>query len=175
MGTYSGNGLLSSLRLGTHQDRFWAKARWTGCRTTSFHSPETSHALSRLHVLAAREIYRYPSGSTNRNVPYALNGNENISQSRDEKEAGRIGWTPRGRGEYVFSSITDKGKNVPLYMGPDAKYAFNKGGSASFWQWPYWNKTSYDSCRTPALDSRIIKFRVSSTLISPELYRHVRQ
>ena len=88
MGTYSGNGLLSSLRLGTHQDRFWAQGALDWLQddfvplSGNFAYPSAGYTY-----LQPGKYNCYPSGSTNCNVPYALNGNENNSQSRDEKEA----------------------------------------------------------------------------------------
>ncbi len=54
----------------------------------------------------------------------------NNSWSRDERFTGRIGWTPKGQDEYVFSYVNLKGqKGVPLYQGPNtvATYRFFLG------------------------------------------------
>ena len=80
MGTYSGNGLLSSLRLGTHQDRFWAQGTFDWLQddfvplSGNFAYPSAGYTY-----LQPGKYNCYPSGSTNCNVPYALNGHENDS------------------------------------------------------------------------------------------------
>lgn len=81
----------------------------------------------------------------------------NNSYSRDEKWGGRIGWTPRGQDEYVFSYINQKGqKSAPLYMGPYTNATINR-----FWSWPYWNKDSYYFLSNTGLGEKsAIKFRV---------------
>ena len=84
----------------------------------------------------------------------------NNSWSRDERFTGRIGWTPHGQDEYVFSYINLKGqKGVPLYQGPDtaATYRF-------FWTWPYWNMANYYfHSNTQIGESSAIKFRAFYT------------
>jgi len=147
MGTSSGNGLLSSLRVGTRQTRLLAQGTldWLQADFT----PLSGN-------------FQYPSGgytalSKNGNVPYAMTDQENQSNTRDEKSGGRIGWLPKAGGEYVFSYINQKGqKGVPLYQGQNANAAFN-----NFWTWPYWNKDSYYFLSDTGLGEQSgIKFRV---------------
>lgn len=65
-------------------------------------------------------------------------GNRNNSYQRDEKVSGRVGWTPRSRDQYVFTFINQKGnKGNPPYAGTDRLV------TPRYWQWPYWDKTSY--------------------------------
>ena len=146
MGSYSGNGLLSSLRLATKQKHFFLQGTLDWLQDDYIPlSGNFSYPTGGYTYLQAGKYNCYPAASkTNCNIPYALNDQMNNSYSRDEKWAGRFGWTPNAVDEYVFSYINQKGqKGAPLYLGPDPNYAFNKGGSASFWKWPYWNKDSY--------------------------------
>jgi iron complex outermembrane receptor protein len=63
----------------------------------------------------------------------------NHSATQDSRYTGRIGWTPHGEDQYVFSYNTQKGqKGVPLYQGPNTAAAFNR-----FWAWPFWDFNSY--------------------------------
>jgi iron complex outermembrane receptor protein len=163
MGTYSGNGLLSSLRLATKQKSFFAQATLDWLQNDFVPlSGNFSYPTGGYTYLQTGKYNCYPSSSTtNCNVPYPLTNQENNSNSRDEKWAGRIGWTPRTADEYVFSYTNQKGqKGVPLYMGPDAAYSFNKGSGAAFWLWPYWNKDSYYFLSNTGLGQEsAIKFR----------------
>ena len=80
----------------------------------------------------------------------------NQSNSRDEKFSGRIGWTPKGSDQYVFSYNNQKGKKgVPLYQGPDTAATF-----INFWRWPYWNMYNYYFHSSTSLsENNSIKFR----------------
>jgi iron complex outermembrane receptor protein len=147
MGTSSGNGLLSSLRVGTKQTRFLAQG--------------TLDWLQADYIPLSGN-FQYPAGgyaalSKNGNVPYAMTDQENQSYTRDEKFGGRIGWLPKSGDEYVFSYINQKGqKSVPLYQGQNSNAAFN-----NFWKWPYWNKDSYYFLSDTGLGKQSgIKFRV---------------
>jgi iron complex outermembrane receptor protein len=147
IGSFSGNGLLSSLRVGARQTRFLAQG--------------TLDWLQNDYVPLSGN-FAYPSGgytalNTAPNVPYALTDHENQSYTRDEKWGGRIGWLPKQGGEYIFSYINQKGqKSDPLYQGANAAAAFK-----NFWTWPYWNKTSYYFLsETPLPAKTSIKFRV---------------
>ncbi len=147
IGTFSGNGLLSSLRVGTRQTRFLLQG--------------TLDWLQNDYVPLSGN-FQYPAGgytalNTSPNVPYPLTDHENQSYTRDEKWGGRIGWLPRQGGEYVFSYINQKGqKSDPLYQGANPGAAFK-----FYWTWPYWNKDSYYFISdTPLPAQSNIKFRV---------------
>jgi len=153
MGTSSGNGLLSSLRLGTKQTRLLAQG--------------TLYWLQADYIPLSGN-FAYPSGgyaaltpgnklNTVGNILYPMTSQENQSYSRDEKLGGRLGWLPKNGGEYVFSFINQKGqKGVPLYQGANTNASFN-----NFWKWPYWNKTSYYFLSDTGLGEQSgIKFRV---------------
>lgn len=133
-GTASGNGLLSSLHLGSSWPKFFAQG-----------SVDWNQA-----------DYIPLSGN------FALNSfqptyDRNQSYFRDEKYSGRIGWKPRAKDEYVFSYINQKGqKGVPLYAGPNSAAVFKM-----FWKWPYWNKDSYYFLSNTGIgDQSWLKFRV---------------
>ena len=153
IGTGSGNGLLSSLHLGTRTSRFFAQG---------------SLDWFQVDYVPLSGNFQYPAGgyaaltpgnpaNTAGNVSYPLTDHENNSYSRDEKWSGRVGWTPHASDEYVFSYINQKGqKSVPLYMGTNSNAAFR-----NFWKWPYWNKDSYYFLSKTGLgENSSIKFRV---------------
>jgi iron complex outermembrane receptor protein len=147
LGTYSGNGSLASLRLGSRGLHYLAQG--------------TLDWLEDNYIPLSGN-FRYPAGGytalkTAPNVPYPLTDRENLSYSRDEKWGGRIGWLPRGNDEYVFSYINQKGqKGVPLYQGANAAAAFK-----NFWKWPYWNKASYYFLSNTGIgEQSSLKFRV---------------
>ena len=147
MGTSSGNGLLSSLRVGTKQTRFLAQGTLDWLQAD---------------FMPLSGDFQYPAGgytalNTAPNVPYALTDHENQSATRDEKFGGRIGWLPKIGGEYIFSYINQKGqKGVPLYQGSNPNASFK-----NFWTWPYWNKDSYYFLSDTGLGKQSdIKFRV---------------
>lgn len=153
MGTGSGNGLLSSLRLGTRQTRLLAQG------SLDWLQADFVPLSGNFHYATGGYAYLTPGNSLNTagNVPYALTDEENQSSTRDEKWSGRMGWLPKLGGEYVFSYINQKGqKGVPLYQGanPNAKFA-------NFWEWPYWNKDSYYFLSDTGIgEQSSIKFRV---------------
>lgn len=92
-----------------------------------------------------------------RNLPDILmTSHLNSSWSRDERFTGRVGWTPRGQDEYVFSYINLKGeKGVPLYQGSNTAAAYR-----FFWTWPYWNMANYYFHSNTQIGERsAIKFR----------------
>ena len=147
MGTASGNGLLSSLNVGSRWKRFFAQG---------------SVDWSQADYIPLSGNFHYPAGgytALNKapNVPYKLDDEMNQSYSRDEKYSGRFGWTPKEGDEYVFSYINQKGqKGVPLYMGDNSAAQFK-----NFWKWPYWNKDSYYfNSNTGLGDKSSIKTRV---------------
>lgn len=129
IGGFSGDGLLASLRLGSHGKQYLAQA--------------TLDWLQNDFVPLSGNL-KYPTTgytglNTLPNVAYPLTHHENNSASRDERWSGRLGWLPKQGDQYVFSYINQKGaKGVPLYMGANAAYTFK-----NFWKWPYWNKDSY--------------------------------
>ncbi|MGA3092762.1 MAG: TonB-dependent receptor [Terriglobales bacterium] len=152
IGTGSGDTLLASLRMGTRWDRFFAQG------TVDWLQDD---------YLPLSGNFQYPAGGyaaltpgnpadTNGNVPVPLTDHMNQSYAQDERYAGRVGWTPRGSDQYVFSYDNQKGqKGVPLYAGSDAnaKYRF-------YWKWPFWDKTSYYFLSNTGLGERSsIKFR----------------
>jgi iron complex outermembrane receptor protein len=153
MGTSSGNGLLSSLRLGSKQTRFLAQG------TLDWLQADYIPLSGNFQYPAGGYAYLTPGNSLNTagNVPYALTDQENGSNTRDEKWSGRLGWLPHAGGEYVFSYINQKGqKGVPLYQGANSNAKFK-----NFWQWPYWNKDSYYFLSDTGVGERSsIKFRV---------------
>ncbi len=115
IGTGSGSQLLSSLRLGSRWDKFYAQGAFDW--------------LERDFI---------PLSGNFRLNDFQPNYERNDSASRDEKWSGRIAWTPRGQDSYTFSYINQKGKKDGLqYIGPgSATYR-------QFWTWPYWNKNGY--------------------------------
>ncbi|HXE13095.1 MAG TPA: TonB-dependent receptor plug domain-containing protein [Bryobacteraceae bacterium] len=88
-------------------------------------------------------------------MPLQPNDERANSYQRDEKFSGRIGWTPRGNDQYVFTFINQKGeKGNPPYAGNDPLV------KPRYWQWPYWNKTSYYfNSYTGVTESGYLKFR----------------
>lgn len=153
IGTSSGDGLLSSLRLGTKQTRFLAQGTLDWLQAD--YMPLSSNFLYPVGGYAA--LTPGNAANTVGNVPYALTDHENQSATRDEKFGGRIGWLPKQGGEYVFSYINQKGqKGVPLYQGANANAVFK-----NFWTWPYWNKDSYYFLSDTGIGEQSgIKFRV---------------
>jgi iron complex outermembrane receptor protein len=153
MGTSSGDGLLSSLRLGTKRSRFLAQGTLDWLQAD--YLPLSGNFTYPVGGYAA--LTPGNAANTVGNVPYALTDHENQSATRDEKFGGRVGWLPKAGGEYVFSYINQKGqKGVPLYEGANANAAFK-----NFWTWPYWNKDSYYFLSDTGLGEQSgIKFRV---------------
>jgi iron complex outermembrane receptor protein len=153
MGTSSGNGLLSSLRVGTRQTRLLAQGTLDWLQAD--YMPLSGNFAYPVGGYAALT----PGNAANKvgNVAYAMTDHENQSYTRDEKFGGRIGWLPKNGGEYVFSYINQKGqKGVPLYQGQNSNASFN-----NFWKWPYWNKDSYYFLSDTGVGEQSgIKFRV---------------
>ncbi len=90
--------------------------------------------------------------------PYSQTTYErNQSDTQDAKYSGRIGFTPKGQDQYVFSYINQKGvKSTPMYAGPNE----NPSG-VRFWKWPFWNKYSYYVLTNTGLGEKSsIKFRL---------------
>ncbi len=155
IGTYSGNGLLSSLRLASKGSHYLAQGTLDWLQDD--YVPLSGNFQYPVGGYAALTPGNKLNTAVGGNVPYPLTDEENGSYSRDEKWGGRIGWLPRRSDEYVFSYINQKGqKGVPLYQGADANANFR-----NFWEWPYWNKDSYYFLSNTGLgEQSSIKFRV---------------
>ncbi len=153
IGTGSGNGLISSLRLGTRASRYFAQgsADWAQADFVPL-SGNFSYPAGGYAVLTPGN-----AANTLGNVGMPMTNEENNSHFRDEKWSGRVGWTPRGQDDYVFSYTNQKGqKGAPLYLGPYSNATFNR-----FWSWPYWNKDSYYFLSNTGIGEKSsIKFRV---------------
>jgi iron complex outermembrane receptor protein len=139
IGTGSGNTLVSALRLGSRWRRFFFQGSLDWLQSDF------------IPLSGSSPVLRY------KNLPdITMTDHLNNSWSRDERFTGRVGWTPRGQDEYVFSYINLKGqKGVPLYQGPDttATYRF-------FWTWPYWDMDNYYfHSNTQMGENSAIKFR----------------
>ncbi len=82
--------------------------------------------------------------------------NRTNSYQRDVRYSGRVGWTPRGEDQYVFSYSNQKADyGAPPYSGIDTK-----NNKVRYWQWPYWNRDSYYfNSNTGLGESNFIKFR----------------
>jgi iron complex outermembrane receptor protein len=78
------------------------------------------------------------------------------SYQRDVRYNGRVGWTPRGQDQYVFSYADQKADyGAPPYSGLDTK-----NNKVRYWQWPYWNRDSYYfNSNTGLGESNSIKLR----------------
>lgn len=143
LGGASGDGLLSSLRLGS---------RW---RHFFFQGSLDWHQQDYIPLSGSFPVFQY------KNLPdIAMTDHLNNSWSRDERFTGRVGWTPKSGDEYVFSYINLKGqKGVPLYQGPDTAATYR-----NFWEWPYWNMANYYFHSTTQIgESSSLKFRAFYT------------
>jgi len=143
IGASSGNALISALRLGSRWRRFFIQGSLDWLQNDF------------IPLSGNFPVFQY------RNLPdITMTDRLNNSWSRDERFTGRVGWTPRGQDEYVFSYINLKGqKGVPLYQGPDTAAAYR-----FFWTWPYWNMANYYFHSNTRLDeSSSIKFRAFYT------------
>ena len=147
IGTGSGYGLQSSLLLGT---------RWT-------------HFFVQGSVDWVQSDFVPLSGNFVNNV-LQPNNQLNNSYQKDAKYSGRIGWTPTGQDEYVFSYINQKAnEGIPLSTGNDPIPYSSCGPNAtastcysksSYRDWGYWNRTSYYFHSNTALgESSSLKLR----------------
>lgn len=155
-GGYSGGGLISSIRLGSRMRHFFVEG-WLDWTQANF-IPLSGNFV------------------TNAAQP---NDDMNSSYSQDAKYAGRIGWTPNGRDEYVFTYVNMKANDgIPLNTGNDPlnandcsastltsstlyKCYTNINGKFAFRSWSYWDKTSYYfHSNTGVGDKSSIKLRV---------------
>ncbi|MBN1567828.1 MAG: TonB-dependent receptor [Acidobacteria bacterium] len=122
VGTGSGEQFLGSLQLGSRIDKFYLQGSVDWMQREYF-------------PLSGKFPLQRPTTPAPR---YQTTYKRNESDTQDAKYAGRIAFTPRGRDQYVFTYINQKGvKSTPLYAGPNLD-AFNR-----YWRWPYWNKYSY--------------------------------
>jgi iron complex outermembrane recepter protein len=140
IGTGSGSQLLSSLHLGSRLQHFYVQGSIDWLQRDFF-------PISGKFPLQA---------PTTPSARYQTTYERNQSDSRDEKYSGRIGFTPKGQDQYVFSYLNQKGeKSVPLYAGP------NLNASNRYWKWPYWNKNGYYFITNTGIgDASSIKFRL---------------
>jgi iron complex outermembrane receptor protein len=78
------------------------------------------------------------------------------SYQRDVRYNGRVGWTPRGQDQYVFTYSNQKADyGAPPYSGADTQ-----NNKVRYWQWPYWNRDSYYfNSNTGLGEPSSIKFR----------------
>jgi iron complex outermembrane recepter protein len=139
IGTGSGDTLLSSLRLGSRWQHFFVQGSLD--RLQDDFTPLSGNF----------QVHQYAK------LPdITMTDHLNHSGTVDSRYSGRVGWTPRGEDEYVFSMINQKGqKGVPLYQGPNTAAAFPR-----FWLWPYWDMNSYYFHSTTALgEMSSINFR----------------
>ncbi len=145
LGTGSGDMLLASLNLGSRIKHFFIQGSIDWLQ-------QDFMPLSGDFKLQTR-----PSGSTAPLLRYQTTYDRNNSDSRDQKYSGRIGFTPRGQDQYVFSYTNQKGeKGNPLYAGPNP----NPSG-LRYWRWPFWNKNSFYVITNTGLgDTESIKFRL---------------
>ena len=97
MGTGSGDELLSGLRIGSRWNRFFVQGGLDWLQTN----------------------YIPLSGNFVTNIAQP-NDQLNRSNQQDARYSGRVGWTPRGQDEYVFSYGNQKAnEGMPLFTGND--------------------------------------------------------
>jgi iron complex outermembrane recepter protein len=133
MGTGSGDKLEAGLHIGSRFSKFYLRAGMDWLQT-DFFPISGKFTLNSLQPNYDR-----------------INSNQ-----RDARYNGRMGWTPRGKDQYVFSYANQKADyGVPPYSGSDTV-----NNSPRFWLWPYWNKESYYfNSNTGLGESSSIKFR----------------
>ena len=139
IGTGSGDTLLSSLRLGSRWQHFFLQASLDWLQ---------QDFIPLSGDFQVNQYTKLPN--------IMMTDHLNNSATLDNRYSGRVGWTPRGEDEYVFSYITQKGeKGVPLYQGPNTAANFTR-----FWSWPFWNMNSYYFHSTTGLgEQSSINFR----------------
>jgi iron complex outermembrane recepter protein len=122
IGAGSGELFLASLQLGTRWEKFYLQGSGDWMQRDYF-------------PLSGNFPLQKP---TKASPSYQTTYDRNHADSQDSKYNARIAFTPKGRDQYVFSYINQKGvKGNPLYAGPNLK------ASLRYWEWPYWNKYSY--------------------------------
>jgi iron complex outermembrane receptor protein len=124
IGTSSGEGLLSSLRLASRRQYFFAQGG-------------LDWAQGEFYPIAHDFVFNNAQSTYQRVNSY----------QRDEKYSARLGWKPRAQDEYILSYINQKANlGAPPYAGilpvclPGTSQYCDK---AKFWKWPVWNKESY--------------------------------
>ncbi len=140
LGTGSGETLLSSFHLGSRWNNFYFQGAFDWLQKD---------------FIPLSGDFPLQSGATP-SASIQTNYKKNNSDFRDAKYSGRIAWTPNESDQYVFSYVNQKGeKGNPIYSGP------NENARLKFWDWPYWNKTSYYGLSNTDLGrSGSIKFRL---------------
>ena len=78
------------------------------------------------------------------------------SDHRDVRYTGRVGLTPRGQDQYVFTYTKQKADyGVPPYAGADPE-----NNRVRYWRWPRWDRDSYYfNSNTGLGESNSLKFR----------------
>ncbi len=130
VGGFSGDGFISSIRLGSRMPHYFVGG-----------------SLDWL-----QNDYIPLSGNFAKNA-LQTSDKLNHSYAQDAKYSGRIGWTPKGSDEYVFTYINQKASlGIPLNTGNDPLPGTGCGAgattstcyfSSSYRSWGYWDKTSY--------------------------------
>jgi iron complex outermembrane receptor protein len=134
---YAGDGFLSSIRLGSRWNHFFAQGSMDWMQDDSI-------------PLSGNFVTNIAQPVDQLNHSYAHNATYN----------GRIGWTPKGQDEYVFSYMSQKAKsgmplttgNDPLPGSPCSAASINAAGSPTscyasggspYRSWSFWDKVSY--------------------------------
>ena len=135
LGTGSGDMFLSSANIGSRWEKFYFQGNFDWLQS---------------HFMPI-------SGNFTPNK-WETDYERNNTDLRDAKYSGRMGWTPKGEDQYVFSYTNQKSrKGVPLYGGPNDAATFN---NFAYRRWPYWNKTAYYLITNTGLgESSSIKLR----------------
>ena len=151
VGGYSGEGFLSSLRLGSRMNKFFVEGSldWQ------------------------QDNYIPLSGNFLTNLAQS-NDQLNNSYMQNAKYAGRLGWTPNSKSEYVFSYLNQKANSgIPLNTGNDPWDGTNCSNLAlqnsanlyscygnamnamfAFRSWQFWDRTAYYFNSSTALGSK---------------------
>lgn len=80
-------------------------------------------------------------------------GMRDNSYRTDRKVNLKVGWTPREGQEYVLGFMDQHGeKGNPVYAGEDPLNSMLK--KPRYWQWPYWDKTTYYFLSNSALGAK---------------------
>jgi len=142
-GFFGSNGWLSSLNLGTKQDKYYAQLALSKTKRDSY---ELSDAFNEARYSAALVVVQ-------------PNGERINSYSEDAKINLKFALTPNSTDEYAFNYIkqwADKG--VPPFAL--ANNPADSSTMAKFWQWDYWNKESlYFISKTAFGDGNYVKAR----------------
>jgi iron complex outermembrane recepter protein len=138
VGGFSGDGFLSSVRLGTRMPHYFVQG-----------------AMDWL-----QNEYTPLSGNFVKNT-LQPNNRLNHSYEQNAKYSGRVGWTPKGSNEYVFSYYLLKAsQGIPLNPGNDPLTGTGCGAGAtastcystsSYRSWGYWDMSGYNFHSNTAL------------------------